>query len=187
MHYRLATSLPELAAYMRRFHEIAGTDGWHRRAKQLERDARNVYDIKIVADYHWLETSIGPHSLLADGMGHLVSNDFDLRELSAMYFAGGIVEIFDRLTPFGQRVLKGRIRDCLKNETGFAPLHLEVEMAQRLLENGFDVEFSDMEGAGQCDLRFQNETMRGEVEWKSLSADAGRKIHRKDHCCSVKS
>jgi hypothetical protein len=80
----------------------------------------------------------------------------------------------------GRSTLEGRIRDSLQAETGFAPLYLEMEIARRLIEAAFEVEFSDMEGISRYDLRFWRGPTEGEVECKSLSADAGRKIHRKD-------
>jgi hypothetical protein len=42
-------------------------------------------------------------------------------------------------------VLKGRLRDSIKAKTGFAPLYLELDLAQRLMDGGYDVEFADME------------------------------------------
>jgi hypothetical protein len=180
MHFKLATSLQELAAYVPRFFGIVDPEAWGKRARQLERDAQTAYGVKIIADYHWLEFSLGPELVLPNGMGHLVPDDFDLRTLAAMYFAGSVVEIYERLSPRARQILGGRIRDCLKSDSGFAPLYLEVEMAQRLLDCGYYVEFADMEGTAQFDLRFSDGANRGEVECKSLSADAGRKIHRKD-------
>src|SRR3546814_15179054 len=53
-------------------------------------------------------------------------------------------------------------------------------VAQRLAIDGFHLEFPDLEGTGQFDVAFSLENIRGEVECKSLSADAGRQIHRKD-------
>jgi hypothetical protein len=90
------------------------------------------------------------------------------------------VDVHAQLSPNGRRVLEGRVRDSLKAETGFAPLYLELDLAQRLMDAGYDVEFSDMERTGQYDLLFKREAFAGEVECKSLSADAGRQIHRKD-------
>lgn len=77
-------------------------------------------------------------------------------------------------------MLEGRLRDSLKAETGFAALYLEIDLAQRLMDGGYNVEFADMEGSARFDLLFSREAFAGEVECKSLSADAGRQIHRKD-------
>ena len=61
----------------------------------------------------------------------------------------------------------------------YASLYLELDLAQRLMDAGFEVNFSDMEATAQFDLAFSRDNFLGEVECKSLSADAGRQIHRK--------
>ncbi len=91
-----------------------------------------------------------------------------------------VVEAHRHLSPAGQTALQGRIRDSLKAPTGFSSLHLEINTARLLIEAGFEVEFSDLENHARHDLRFWKGDADGEVECKSLSTDAGRKIHRKD-------
>ena len=100
--------------------------------------------------------------------------------LAALNFAAIMVEVHARLGSRARHVLEGRIRDSLKAETGFAPLYLELDLARRLMDAGYDVEFPDMEGSARYDLLFSRDGFAGEVECKSLSADAGRQIHRKD-------
>lgn len=84
------------------------------------------------------------------------------------------------MSSYGRNVLEGRIRDALKSEVGFSPLYLEMAVARRLFDAKFEVEFSDMEAIAEFDFRFWKGSAHGEVECKSLSCDAGRKIHRKD-------
>ena len=45
---------------------------------------------------------------------------------------------------------------------------------------GYEVRFPDLEGNGNYDLEFSRNSFVGELECKSLSADAGHRIHRKD-------
>ena len=98
--------------------------------------------------------------------------------MAALLFAGMTVETHKHLTTTGQKNLVGRLRDGLK--ANFAGPYLELQVALGLLDEGFDIEFPDLEGEATYDIRFQNGEIVGEVECKSLSADAGRKIHRKD-------
>ena len=100
------------------------------------------------------------------------------RELAALRFAAMIVELHSRLSKAGRKAIEGRLRDGLNS--GFESLFLEVEMAQLLMDEGFDVSFPDLEGCGRVDLHFKKQQIEGEMECKSLSADAGRKIHRRD-------
>jgi hypothetical protein len=44
----------------------------------------------------------------------------------------------------------------------------------------YDLEFPDMEGQANFDLRIRDGEFEGELECKSISVDAGRQIHRKD-------
>jgi hypothetical protein len=76
--------------------------------------------------------------------------------------------------------LEGRLRDGLNAETGLAALYLEFDLAQRLMAAGYDVAFPDLDGSGQFDLEISRDAIACEVECKSISADAGRRIHRKD-------
>ena len=54
------------------------------------------------------------------------------------------------------------------------------DLAQRLMDAGFDVNFADMEARAQFDLLFSRDVFSGEVECKLISVDAGRQIYRKD-------
>lgn len=175
------TSLHELAKYIRPFMELAGEKRWMKRLDQLatEKEA-SYFRWKIVSDYHWLEMAIGFQAEVLAKEGKLRADLVDELIMAALNFAAVTVEVHTRLTPRGRQVLEGRLRDALKAENGFAPIHLELDLAQRLMDGGYDVEFVDLEGKAQFDLLFRQANFTGEFECKSLSADAGRPIHRKD-------
>jgi hypothetical protein len=178
MRFHLAT---DLAAYLPNFLAFAGGDRWKGRAGQLWRDAmESPFHAKIIGDYHWLEVALSEQMIINEEFGRLAPELLDARTLAALHFAGMVVEVYGRLSRVGRTALEGRIRHALKAETGFASLYLEMDMALRLLGEDFDVEFPELEATGQYDLGFAKGAVAGEVECKSLSADAGRKIHRKD-------
>ena len=54
-----------------------------------------------------------------------------------------------------------------------------MEIATVLINQNFDVGFPDLENLGRADISFQQGAANGLIECKALSADAGRKIHRK--------
>ncbi len=181
MRFMLATDLAGLAAYLPDFLALAETERWKKRAVQFARDVtESPFLAKIVTHYHWLELALSTQLTIYETVGHLVREEVDLRSLAALQFAGTVVEVHRRLSPVGQIALKGRIRDGLNADTGFAALHLEMQMAAFLLADGFSVEFPDLDGTGRYDIRFTKGETEGEVECKSLSTDGGRKIHRKD-------
>lgn len=158
-----------------------GGERWRRRAEQLASDARrSFFEAKIVADYHWLELELSRQTIIADRAEKLDPRHVSLQSLASLYFAGTVVEAHGRLTPKGVASLEGRLRDSLKAETGFASLYMEMGIAQQLMDEGYDVDFVDLEGTDRYDVAFRNSSLAGEVECKSFSADAGRKIHRKD-------
>lgn len=177
----LPTSLDELAKYIHPFMALAGEKRWMKRLDQLATDKdASYFRWKIVSDYHWLEMAIGFQAEVLAQEGKLRPDLIDELIMASLNFAAITVEIHSRLSPKGRQVLEGRLRDALKAENGFAPVYLEFDLAQRLMDHGFDVDFIDLEGRGQFDLLFSRGAFAGEVECKSLSADAGRPIHRKD-------
>jgi hypothetical protein len=180
MHFKLATDLPALAAYLPNFTVLAGGHRWRKRAVQLARDVRrSPAQAKIVTDYHWLEMALSEHMIVVEQQGSLENARLFTPDIAALHFAGMVVEVFGRLTQSGRTALQGRIRDSLQAESGFAALYFEMDMALRLMADGFEVDFPDLEGRARYDLEFSKGAIAGEVECKSLSADAGRKIHRK--------
>jgi len=171
----------EFKAYLPAFLEIAGQTRWKNRAVQLGNSAlESPYLAKIISDYHWLELALSSQMILLEESGNVDSQRQTSRSLAALYFAGTLVEVHKRVSPAGRKVLEGRVRDAMNPNSGFAPLFLEMEIAAQLMADGFDTEFPDLEGCGQYDLGFSKGDTRGEVECKSLSFDAGRKIHRND-------
>lgn len=181
MNLFVPTELDQLADYIDRFMTLVGRERWFKRVDQLDVEQRkSPYHWKIVVDYHWLEMAISFQSDVLAKEGCLIPELTDALILAALNFAAITVEVHSQLTPKGKYVLEGRLRDALKADTGFAPLYLELDLAQRLMDYGYDVQFADMDGLAQFDLVFSRGTFVGEVECKSLSADAGRQIHRKD-------
>jgi hypothetical protein len=175
------TDLSSLGLCLPPFLELADADRWKKRTVQLGQDAMSSpFQAKIVADYHWLELALSEQMIVREAYGNLVPEHLTIDSISALYFAQTFVGVHSRLSPHGRNVFEGRIRDALKSDAGFAPLYLEMGVARRLFDAGYEVELSDTEGVAQFDFRFWKGNAHGEVECKSLSCDAGRKIHRKD-------
>ncbi|UVK38677.1 hypothetical protein LHFGNBLO_005883 [Mesorhizobium sp. AR10] len=174
MLLRLPSALDELAGYIDRFVGLVGRERWFKRADQLDFDQRkSPFRWKIVADYHWLEMAISYQADVLAKEGRLLPELADELILTALNFAAITVEVHSQLSPKGKLVLEGRLRDAIKAETGFASLYLELDLAQRLMDSGYDVQFADMEGKARFDLPYSRGNFAAEVECKSLSADAG--------------
>lgn len=181
MFIEFKTDPSNLQLCLRPFLELADPNRWRKRAVQLGQEAINSpFKEKVIRDYHWLEIALSEQIIVHAARGNLVPEHLTIESLSALCFAQTIVQVHHNLSSHGRDVLEGRIRDALKSDVGFAPLYLEMSVARRLFDAGYEVEFADTEGLAQFDFRFWKGNAHGEVECKSLSCDAGRKIHRKD-------
>lgn len=179
MRFSIPEKLDDLAAYLPQFINLCGNRAWEKRTEQLATDANtSPFLAKIVADHHWLEMELASQASVLKQQGSLQAEEIIPESMAALFFAGMVVELEARLTAKGRKNLNGRIRDGLK--AGFPGLYLELDVGLALLDQGYDIEFPDIEESGQFDICFSNQEIVGEVECKSLSADAGRKIHRRD-------
>ena len=178
MRFKIATEPWILRGYIPELVELAGQELWRKRATHFRSFGRSPYLARIASDYHWVELQLDdelakrqeptPPKVAAEPIAS-----------RALRFAQTIVEVYRSLPPVGQRQLEGRIRDALHAETGFAALYQEMEIATVLINQNFDVRFPDLENMGRADISFQQGAATGLIECKALSADAGRKIHRK--------
>ncbi|MDQ0652383.1 hypothetical protein [Pseudomonas cedrina] len=180
MKILIPTDINHITDHINQFIALAGHKLWYKRVDLLNKELDSPFLAKIVSDYHWLEMAISFQAEVLAKENRLIPELIDASILTALNFAAFTVEVHAKLSDTGKKVLEGRLRDCLKSETGFAPLYLELDLAQRLMNSGYDVQFTDLEGLSQFDLFFSREDSSGEMECKSLSADAGRQIHRKD-------
>ena len=179
MHFNLPRTIDDLATCFPEFIDICGGARWRNRVDHLYNEGnRSPFQARIMSDHHWLELELSTQITIWQEHGRLLPGEVFPRSMAALLFAGMVVETHKRLVRAGRNNLLGRVRDALKK--GFAGLYLELDVALGLMDQGYDVEFPDLEGMGAYDLRFGNRSIIGEVECKSLSADAGRKIHRKD-------
>lgn len=176
MRFELSSQFGDLETFVPAFVDLCGSKFFEARVRQLRRDIdASPFLAKIVLDYHWMELCL---SDLREQSS--CSETGYLDDWCALKFAAMCVETHRRLTPLGQNELEGRLRDGLKSDAGFAPLYAEMDIALRFLAMGFDVEFEDLNGRAPFDLLASKGDEECEVECKSFSVDAGRKIHRRD-------
>lgn len=181
MLVRFDQSVHPSRKYLRDFVSLVGDLVWRKRLTQLlENLKQSPAFAHIVLHYHWLELALHEQLTISEENRSDYEEALVPESLSALHFAQTVVEVHTRLSPPGQTALRGRLRDSLKAESGFASLYLEIDLGRRLFDAGFEVEFADLEGLAKYDLRFWKGTTIGELECKSISTDAGRQIHRKD-------
>lgn len=97
----------------------------------------------------------------------------------AYSFITMVVKVYEQLSNKGKIRLKGMLRNSLNKDYGFNPLAFEMLVATNLMQSGFDVDFTDLEGKERFDFLATKNGKSLEVECKFISADIGRKIHQK--------
>lgn len=167
------------ARALRQLETLIGPEMWRRRTQQLvEAVTSSPYSAKIIADYHWIELELVAQFDEIRRVGLITCGDVSNQTAAALDFADAAVSLHTRLTERGRRILVGRLRDGLNN--GLAGLFLEIDTAQHLIGQGYEVRFPDFDGTGQHDLDAVRNNLSIAIECKSISADAGRKVHRRD-------
>ena len=139
---------------------------------------RSPYQAKIVDDYHCVEVELALQLETFRRVGRLAVEDISVRTAAALDFALAAVDVHERLSERGKRILLGRLQDGLNK--GFAGLFLEIDTAAQLIEGGYEVRYPDFDGGGGHDLDAASNNLSVAIECKSISADAGRKVHRRD-------
>lgn len=160
------------------FVELVDQGRWTRRISQLRRDAeRSSLEAKPVLDYHWLELELELHYRNVVSSGRLERARIDATAVAALEFATSVADLSARLTPRQHPRLLGRLHDGLNS--GFASIFQELDLARTFELAGWRVHHPELEGFGTYDLLAQKDNSEIAVECKTLSPDAGRKIHRR--------
>jgi hypothetical protein len=98
----------------------------------------------------------------------------------AYYFAVNAHRIHSALPNDVREPFSGRLKDAVNSLHGAQPFAFEIGMAVHVMGRGWDVDFADYSGTGRFDFLARRQDVEIEMEVKSPSGDAGRKIHRKE-------
>src|SRR5437879_2602617 len=103
MRVVLPTESEKLTPNLGRFLALAGAEAWNKRRRQLVQDMRRSEpQVKIVSDYHWLEIFLSEQADAVEAGGDLDAPTMP-EDFAVLQFAGMVVEVFQRLSPRGQR------------------------------------------------------------------------------------
>jgi len=181
MRLPLHSDVGRLQTYLPRFVAMIGVKAWDKRATALLQQARGTaFQSYVVERYHWLELELAYLRRWRQKAGGLSPRMESAASTSALRFAAFCVEIDARLNPRGRAELRGRLRDALKSDGGFAPLYIEVLHAAALSSHGFEIDLPDLEKSARYDVEGERNGTVFTSECKHISADAGRRIHQKD-------
>ena len=112
--------------------------------------------------------------------GRIPKPSRDRKTYSALAFACTFVRVHDQLSEEGRSKLVGRFRGALKGDGSLRGIYHELSVAGHLSQSGWSVRFTDLEGTERFDFLATKNRREVEIECKSISADQGRKIHRKE-------
>ncbi len=177
--------LPELESrqFTRHFHKfisITGWQPWKRRLDWLKEQVRgNAAMAHYLVDRFELELALSDIYKRRKSTGKYVIKEQIAAEYRFFSIAYMLPQVYGRLNSRGQNRIKGMLLDALKSDYGLGPLAYEINVATHLMTLGFDVEFSDLEDNSNYDFLATNGDVCMEVECKFVSADVGKKIHRK--------
>ena len=177
--------LPELESrqftrQFRQFISITGWQPWKRRLDWLKEQVRcNTAMAHYLVDRFELELALSDIYKRRKSTGKYVVKEEVAAEYRFLSIACMLPLVYGRLNSVGQNRMKGMLLDASKSDYGLGPLAYEIKVATHLMTLGFDVEFSDLEGNANYDFLATNGDVCMEVECKFISADVGKKIHRK--------
>lgn len=180
MRFQTEISFAEVPLAIDRMVGITGTGPWIKRLDWLKREGEeNPFMHQWLNDRFGIELALRRRLSSADsGENSGVVMGPDAYELAA--FASSVVSIHEQLSGKGQKRLRGQLLDGLKSDTvGLLSLQLEVSTITHLVRAGYDVEPHDLEVGSGFDFLAVRDGQETEVECKLLSADIGRKVHRR--------
>ncbi|HKT42274.1 MAG TPA: hypothetical protein VJQ86_07960, partial [Rhodanobacteraceae bacterium] len=98
----------------------------------------------------------------------------------AVGFMAQVLSAIKQLAPADADRVLGRVKGAFKNPDDMRALRLELTAATHFIRRGKTVSWPEITGTGRFDLLVEGlGTGALEVECKSISADKGRKIHRR--------
>ena len=163
-----------------RFVKITGEDPWSRKFEVLKLQlAENSLIGPWQADHHDIELKFLQLLERQQKEGVFPVEVEDHFHYQLYGFFSGVVRIYEQLSPFAQRRLRGMLLDGLKPDNNLLSVQHEVLTAVHLMSVGFDVEMNDLEHGSDVDFIARRDGLELEVECKMFSADLGRKLHRR--------
>ena len=156
----------------------AGRDAWLKRAKELG-ETGSAFTSELIMERHHIELCIAAGLQQLETGGSLTQ--FEQPFVDAFVFAGVANALHARLTPQGQRRHRGKLKQALKNDYGFAALRTEYSAMFMGLGIGCDVLPTDYEGIANYDLLFSDGEDEIELECKLLTHDFGHAFRRSDY------
>lgn len=162
----------------RRFLEATGTDNWERKIGKLNSlpkfrsPSPNVYSAYLASRNPLVGAIERYLSLEKDGKSLRKNATPTLMKVS------GYLKVINAVVHKGRTAAVQKVRSLVVDDETVRSFLFELDIAIHFFNRGYDVQFTDLEDRGTYDLLVSDGQCQLDVECKTKSADAGRKITR---------
>lgn len=166
-----------------RFRDVIGERYWLKRVSVIKKTIREHQILKtLLVEENAIAIALTRCSNLVAQYGRIPMLETEKHELyPAISLAAQVLSIMEDSTKVEAIKLVNRIRGSFQRPDSMRAIQLELMAATHFVHRGHEVIWPEMEGIGRFDLLVNNLGTNGlEIECKSISADKGRKIHRRD-------
>lgn len=178
MHLHTEVFDAEIPRIIDAFIAITGIEEWERRFIWLDTQrTQNDFLRDYIGQIYALELEFARVCKEIADTGRVGIRADTVERYRLFAFVTGVTSIYERLSPLGQKRLRGMILGGLR-DSGLTPLQQEMSVAAHLFSRGFDVVFSDMETGSGFDFLATKDGVELEVECKRVGLSLGRKIPR---------
>lgn len=162
----------------RRFLEATGRDNWERKMAKLKSlpkfrpPSPNVYSAYLASRNPLVEAIARYLSLEKDGKSLRKNATPSLMKVS------GYLKVINAVVHQGGTAAVQKVRSLVLDDETVRSFLFELDIAINFFHRGYDVQFVDLQDIGTYDLLVSDGQTELEIECKTKSADAGRKITR---------
>ena len=161
----------------RRFLEATGTENWERKIAKLRSLRRRSPGPNVYSRY------LASRNPLVEAIARYLSLEKDGKSLRknatpALMKASGYLKVINAVVHEGGTTAVQKVRSLVLDDETVRSFLFELDIAINFFHLGYDVQFADLQALGNYDLLVSDGQTELEIECKTKSADAGRKITR---------
>lgn len=180
MHFTTEIYSSEFPALLRRFITITSWSVWKKRIETIERNIRdNPLQSEFYTERHALELEFSRTMATKRRTGQVSEKISSYHQFKFYSFVAMFTRVHQRLENGAKLRLERTLFGALKGDNSLHSIQHELDSVAHLMSRGFDVTFNDLENGGGFDFLAERDHAKIEFECKTVSADIGRKIHKK--------
>ena len=166
-----------------RFRNVIDERYWLKRLSDIKKTIRDYQFLKnYLIEENAIAIALARCSNLVAQYGRIPIHETENRELyPAISLAAQLLSIMGHSSDVEAKKLVQRIRGAFQRPDSMRAIQLEMMAATHFVHRGHQLVWPEMEGIGTFDLLVKDIGTNGlEIECKSISANKGRKIHRRE-------